>query len=139
VQLGLILGRLLANHVEDMLQDLGEITRGDLRERRNSCVRQRAELAVWRDKNSMVTVVVVEQSELLVAARFVSIGSPLVFDSLESLLALALGVRPNPLPFHPDPAGLCAIIFDQLTKPGMLQRLPGGDALFRIVDEDLPE
>lgn len=62
-----------------------------------------------------------------------------MFDSLESLLSLALGVRPNPLSFDSDPASLGTVVLDQLTEPRVLERLPGGDSLFRVVNKDLPQ
>lgn len=60
-----------------------------------------------------------------------------MLDSLP--LAITLILRANPLSLNTNPAGFSAVVFDQLTEPGVLQCLSRSDALLGVVDEDFPE
>lgn len=64
-------------------------------------------------------------------------SSSLVFNPFS--VAIPLTLRTNPLPFNANPAGFCAIVFDQLTEPRVLQCLSCGNPLLWVVDKDFPE
>lgn len=66
-------------------------------------------------------------------------GSSLVLDSLRSSLAFPLALRTHSLPLNADSTSFCAVVFDQLAEPRVLQCFPGSDSLFWVVDENLPK
>jgi hypothetical protein len=66
-------------------------------------------------------------------------ASSLVLDSPLTSITLPLALRTESLSLDPNPASFRAVVFDQLAEPRVLQRLPGSNALLRIVDEDLPK
>lgn len=68
-----------------------------------------------------------------------SLCSSLVLNSLRSSLRVPFVLHPDPLPLDPNSARFRAVVLHQLAEPRVLERLPGGDALLGIVDEDFPE
>lgn len=66
-------------------------------------------------------------------------ASSLVLDPRLASVAIPLTLRAESLSLNPDSASFRTIVFDQLAEPRVLQCLTCSDALFGVIDEDLPQ